>query len=164
MKITATLFGGIGFFCGFMVAWLVGLADGPVSKEVISSVTDTLVVEVHDTSRVTDTLTLRPELIYRSRIVRDTSGMDSMRAIIESLRQYAAEKTFKDSAWVRHQWSMDANWLVRQNAWDYRPAPRTEIHFRDTVEVKPKAAKKLLYGAGLFAAGGVAALVVENNK
>ena len=156
--------GGVGFFSGFMLAWIIGLADPELDKERIATAVDTICVQVTDTIRETDSFVIPPKIIHRSRIVRDTSGMDSLRAIIEELREYVAEKTFQDSAWVKHTWRMTPDWMVRENVWDYRPAQQREIYFRDTVEVKPKAAKKILYGAGMFAAGGMAALIYNNNK
>jgi len=163
--LSGTLKLGAGFALGFLFAWIIGLGQGPVSKEVIRSVIDTVYVASKDTVRLVDTNeVIHPVTVYRARIVRDTTALDSMRAIIEQLKQYVAEKTFQDSAWVRHTWLMTPDWLVKENRWDYRAAPRTQIYFRDTVEVKPTAMKKIFYGAGLFAAGGAAALVVNNNK
>ena len=156
--------GGVGFFAGFMLAWIIGLADPKLDKERIATATDTSYVQASDTIREADSLVIAPKIVYRSKIVLDTSGLDSLRAIVEALREYVAEKRFKDSAWVKHTWRMTPDWLVRENVWDYHPAPMREIYFRDTVEVKPKIAKKILSGAGMFAAGGMAALIYNNNK
>jgi len=153
----------IGAIIGFMVCWVMKFGDPTLSKEVISHTVDTTTTFSDDTASVTNEADIKPTVVYRSKIIRDDSAVDSMRAIIESLDSYTAAQTFDDSAWVEHTFLMTES-IVKENQWKYRPPPHLEIHHIDTVEVGISGRKKLLYGLGAVLAGCVTTLVVENNR
>ena len=115
---------------------------------------DTLTVYDVDTVFQIDTFTIiKPKIIKKVSIVRDTSKEDSLRAVINLYRSYEAQYTFMDSAWVKHEWATDEDYIVRINKWNYRPAPQVTIFQKDTTVLEPPLMKKIIYGTGLLLSG-----------
>jgi hypothetical protein len=148
----------IMFGVGVFSAWMAGFTDHGVKQSIGHSI-DTTKIFVHDTTRTVDTLhVVKPKIVYQTKIIKDGIS-DSLQAIIVKLKQYEADQTFNDSAYVKHVWMMSDDYLVRESRWEYRPGPKMLISTHDTAMVYPSTVKKVMTGIGWFCAGAVAGYV-----
>jgi len=153
---------GAAFCIGVIFGWMLG-GDPELSQEHVRTTVDTLIVKDTVIETRTDTLKTKPVEVWRSRIVRDTLR-DTVYAEAVRYNQYSVEKTFSDSAWVKHTFGIEkANWILGFNEWDYRKPPQRIILQVDTVKVYPKKTEKLIKGAMWMVTGGGIAAVIANN-
>lgn len=153
---------GIIFCVGVITGWVIA-GDSQVTSEIVSTVTDTLIIRDTIIETVTDTIKSKPIEIVRSRIVRDTIR-DTLYAEAVRYNEYSAEKTFQDSAWIRHTFGIEKeSWLLGYNKWDYRKPPQKIIVRLDSVKVYPSKTEKIIKGAMWMAAGGGLTAMIANN-
>jgi len=149
---------GICFCLGIPVGWILA-GDPDTTETVIERVTDTITVASVDTLIERDTIHSKPTIKYVPKQIHDTVF------IAEKVREYDTEKTFEDSAHVKHSFGIrDIDDILAYNTWHYRPPPQSFIIKEKKVKVYPSKTEKVIKSVAWITAGAGMAAVINNNK
>lgn len=150
---------GICFGIGVMAGWILA-GDPEVTEEPMAIyIRDTVSVPTVDTLVVKDTIESDPVVKYVPRRVHDTIF------IAEKIREYETEKTFEDSAWVKHTFGIrDLDDILSYNQWDYKAPPQKQVVMVEKVKVYPTKTEKVVKTVAWMTAGAGIAAIYNNNK
>jgi len=146
---------GFSFALGVAVGWILA-GDPEVTETVIREyLLDTLITV--DTVVSIDTIHTAPTIKYVPKKIHDTIF------IAEKVREYETQKTFDDSAWVKHLFGIrDIDDILSYNRWDYRAAPPV-MRIRE-VQVTPTKTEKIVKTVAWFTAGAGLTAIINNNQ